>query len=87
MASYIGSNGVVAIDCEMVGINHAGETQMLARVSIVNELGQVVLDKYVKPQHTVSYNLSNSYKYEFHFEKIYRLSITVRRLAESERVT
>lgn len=48
------SQAAYAVDCEMVGINRAGETQMLARVSIVNEMLQIVYDKYVKPQHPVS---------------------------------
>lgn len=39
----------LAIDCEMVGVGHEGATSALARVSLVNFLGQVVMDKYVKP--------------------------------------
>lgn len=39
----------LAIDCEMVGVGHEGTTSALARVSLVNYLGQVVMDKYVKP--------------------------------------
>ncbi|XP_034835157.1 RNA exonuclease 4 [Maniola hyperantus] len=35
-----------AIDCEMVG---SGNRSILARVSIVNENGMIVLDEYVKP--------------------------------------
>ncbi|CAH2101436.1 unnamed protein product [Euphydryas editha] len=37
---------VLAIDCEMVG---SGNRSLLARVTIVNEYGSVVLDEYVKP--------------------------------------
>lgn len=43
----------VAMDCEMVGIGSGGVDDMLARVSIVNQSGEVLLDKYVKPQHDV----------------------------------
>ncbi|XP_023947875.2 uncharacterized protein LOC112052873 isoform X1 [Bicyclus anynana] len=35
-----------AIDCEMVG---SGNRSILARVSVVNEIGNVVIDEYVKP--------------------------------------
>ncbi|CAD7003854.1 unnamed protein product [Ceratitis capitata] len=42
-------NKYVAIDCEMVGVGHNGQDDMLARVSIVNRNGEVLLDKFVKP--------------------------------------
>ncbi|GBP10134.1 RNA exonuclease 4 [Eumeta japonica] len=44
----------VAMDCEMVGVGVKGEDDMLARVSIVNKRGEVLLDKYVKPQMVVT---------------------------------
>ncbi|CAJ0825913.1 15535_t:CDS:2 [Entrophospora sp. SA101] len=37
------------IDCEAVGIGPDGTESALARVTIVNFHGVVVLDKYVKP--------------------------------------
>ncbi len=43
----------VCIDCEMVGIGEMGLDNMLARVSIVNQLGQCLYDKYVKPTEPV----------------------------------
>ncbi|XP_037939144.1 RNA exonuclease 4 [Teleopsis dalmanni] len=43
----------VAMDCEMVGIGPHGNDDMLARVSIVNKSGEVLLDKYVKPREKV----------------------------------
>lgn len=43
----------LALDCEFVGIGTDGKEHMLARVSIVNERGEVVLDSYVKPQKAV----------------------------------
>ncbi|XP_049296254.1 RNA exonuclease 4 [Anopheles funestus] len=43
----------IALDCEMVGIGADGKEHMLARVSIVNEQGEVIIDLYVKPQETV----------------------------------
>ena len=39
----------VCLDCEMVGIGDMGMENMVARVSIVNQLGQCLYDKYVQP--------------------------------------
>lgn len=39
----------VAIDCEMVGVGPEGAVSALARVSLVNFHGQVILDRYVRP--------------------------------------
>lgn len=44
---------IVSIDCEMVGVGLNGTDDMLARVSIVNQKGNVLLDKYVKPTEPV----------------------------------
>ena len=44
----------VAIDCEMVGVGERGERSALARVSVVNFFGQVLLDSFVKPQERVT---------------------------------
>ena len=41
-----GAHTVVAIDCEMIGV---GRRSYLARVTIVDYSGRVVLDKFVKP--------------------------------------
>uniref|UniRef100_A0A182Q569 RNA exonuclease 4 n=1 Tax=Anopheles farauti TaxID=69004 RepID=A0A182Q569_9DIPT len=43
----------IALDCEMVGVGSKGLEHMLARVSIVNERGEVLVDCYVKPQKPV----------------------------------
>ncbi|XP_053573634.1 apoptosis-enhancing nuclease isoform X2 [Bombina bombina] len=40
----------VAIDCEMVGTGPAGRISALARCSVVNYRGDVVYDKYIKPE-------------------------------------
>lgn len=37
----------------MVGIGQGGRDHMLARVSIVNEKGDIIMDKYVKPTQPV----------------------------------
>merc|ERR1711874_755724 len=39
---------ILGLDCEMVGIGPNGNKSSFARVSIVNESGDVVYDKYVK---------------------------------------
>ncbi|EDW94472.1 RNA exonuclease 4 [Drosophila yakuba] len=47
-------NRYLAMDCEMVGVGYNGQDDMLARVSIVNRVGHVLLDKYVKPRMEVT---------------------------------
>lgn len=44
----------VAIDCEMVGVGPDGKRSALARVSIVNYFGAVLLDTFVKPEEKVT---------------------------------
>ncbi|CAO3625098.1 unnamed protein product [Cunninghamella blakesleeana] len=44
----------VAIDCEMVGVGPEGIESALARVSLVNYHGAVLLDLFVKPQEKVT---------------------------------
>lgn len=48
------NNLYLAMDCEMVGVGHNGQDDMLARVSIVNKTGEVLLDKHVKPRQPVT---------------------------------
>ena len=43
----------VAIDCEMVGVGDEGRDSVLARVSIVNQYGNCVYDRYVQPKEEV----------------------------------
>lgn len=38
---------IVAVDCEMVGVGHKGTEDALARCSIVNYYGHVLLDTFV----------------------------------------
>uniref|UniRef100_A0A0N5C3N2 RNA exonuclease 4 n=1 Tax=Strongyloides papillosus TaxID=174720 RepID=A0A0N5C3N2_STREA len=40
----------IGLDCEFVGVGHMGSEDLLARVSIVNYLGQTIYDKYIKPE-------------------------------------
>ncbi|CAF3336879.1 unnamed protein product [Rotaria socialis] len=59
----------VCIDCEMVGIGEMGLENMLARVSIVNQLGQCLYDKYVKPtEPVIDYRTSVSGVTEQHLQ-------------------
>lgn len=44
----------LALDCEMVGVGHSGKVLKLARVSLVNDTGDVVLDTYVQPDEPVT---------------------------------
>ncbi|XP_075026766.1 RNA exonuclease 4 isoform X3 [Calonectris borealis] len=44
----------VAMDCEMVGVGPKGEDSIVARVSIVNQFGKCIYDKYVKPTEEVT---------------------------------
>lgn len=44
----------VAIDCEMVGVGTDGEESIVARVSIVNQFGKCIYDKYVRPTERVT---------------------------------
>ena len=44
----------VAIDCEMVGVGTNGTEDVLARVSIVNYYGNVLLDTFVSPAQRVT---------------------------------
>eukprot|EP00930_Biecheleria_cincta_P073906 TRINITY_DN61163_c0_g1_i1.p1 TRINITY_DN61163_c0_g1~~TRINITY_DN61163_c0_g1_i1.p1 ORF type:complete len:344 (+),score=57.65 TRINITY_DN61163_c0_g1_i1:39-1034(+) len=48
-----GSN-VVAIDCEMVGVGPDGARSVLARVSIVDSEGKVLMDRFVRPKEFVT---------------------------------
>lgn len=45
---------VLAIDCEMVGVGPEGSESTLARVSIVNYHGALVLDRFVRPREKVT---------------------------------
>ncbi|PVG02511.1 ribonuclease H-like protein [Serendipita vermifera] len=44
----------LALDCEMVGVGPFGSESALARVTVVNYIGDVVLDEFVLPQETVT---------------------------------
>ncbi|XP_018427179.1 PREDICTED: apoptosis-enhancing nuclease-like [Nanorana parkeri] len=48
--SWLKPGKCVAIDCEMVGTGPGGRISELARCSIVDYRGDVVYDKYIKPQ-------------------------------------
>ncbi|XP_052834001.1 RNA exonuclease 4 [Octopus bimaculoides] len=51
----------VALDCEMVGTGPLADIDMLARASLVNQDGECIYDRYVKPsQKITSYRTSVS---------------------------
>ncbi|XP_061562230.1 RNA exonuclease 4 [Phycodurus eques] len=52
--AFQGLTRAVAIDCEMVGVGPDGEDSILARVSLVNQFGKCVYDKFVKPSEKVT---------------------------------
>uniref|UniRef100_A0A0D9RRY4 RNA exonuclease 4 n=1 Tax=Chlorocebus sabaeus TaxID=60711 RepID=A0A0D9RRY4_CHLSB len=52
--AFGGLTRALALDCEMVGVGPKGEDSVAARVSIVNQYGKCVYDKYVKPTEPVT---------------------------------
>ncbi|XP_030624547.1 RNA exonuclease 4 [Chanos chanos] len=52
--AYEGLTRAVAMDCEMVGVGPSGEDSIVARVSIVNQFGKCIYDKFVKPTEKVT---------------------------------
>ncbi|KAH0519131.1 RNA exonuclease 4 [Microtus ochrogaster] len=52
--AFSGLTKALALDCEMVGVGPKGEESIAARVSIVNQYGKCVYDKYVKPTEPVT---------------------------------
>lgn len=42
------------MDCEMVGVGPDKEDSIVARVSLVNQFGKCIYDKYVKPTEKVT---------------------------------
>lgn len=52
--AFSGLTKALALDCEMVGVGPAGEESLAARVSLVNQFGKCVYDKYVKPTQPVT---------------------------------
>lgn len=52
--AFGGLTRALAMDCEMVGVGPKGEESVAARVSIVNQYGKCVYDKYIKPTQPVT---------------------------------
>ncbi|KAI9290949.1 hypothetical protein K502DRAFT_333579 [Neoconidiobolus thromboides FSU 785] len=48
------SFSALALDCEMVGSGNKGQCQELARVTIVNYSGKIVLDTFVKSENEIT---------------------------------
>lgn len=45
---------ILGIDCEMVGVGDDGQDSILARISIINQHGHPIYDKYVRPTEPVT---------------------------------
>ena len=45
---------VVGFDCEMVGVGEEGETSALARATVLDLQGRILLDSHVRPQQEVT---------------------------------
>ncbi|XP_042536818.1 RNA exonuclease 4 [Dipodomys spectabilis] len=52
--AFGGLTRALAMDCEMVGVGPKGEDSIAARVSLVNQHGMCVYDKYVRPTEPVT---------------------------------
>ncbi|XP_020313150.1 RNA exonuclease 4 [Oncorhynchus kisutch] len=52
--AFEGLTKAVAMDCEMVGVGPDGEDSIVARVSLVNQFGKCIYDKFVKPTEKVT---------------------------------
>ncbi|XP_032117886.1 RNA exonuclease 4 isoform X2 [Sapajus apella] len=52
--AFGGLTRALALDVEMVGVGPKGEESVAARVSIVNQYGKCVYDKYIKPTEPVT---------------------------------
>ncbi|XP_014591614.3 RNA exonuclease 4 isoform X3 [Equus przewalskii] len=52
--AFGGLTKALALDCEMVGVGPSREESIAARVSVVNQYGKCVYDKYVKPTQPVT---------------------------------
>ncbi|XP_076815860.1 RNA exonuclease 4-like [Clavelina lepadiformis] len=52
--AFAGLTKVIAMDCEMVGVGEGGRESVLARVSLVNQFGKCIYDKFVKAREEVT---------------------------------
>ncbi|KAB1279806.1 RNA exonuclease 4 [Camelus dromedarius] len=52
--AFSGLTKALALDCEMVGVGPQGDESIAARVSLVNQYGKCVYDKFVKPTQLVT---------------------------------
>ncbi|CEL98567.1 unnamed protein product [Vitrella brassicaformis CCMP3155] len=50
----MGGKSVLGLDCEMVGVGPNGATSELARISICDDAGRIVMDEVVRPRSYVS---------------------------------
>eukprot|EP00043_Microstomoeca_roanoka_P006762 m.65724 g.65724 ORF g.65724 m.65724 type:complete len:617 (-) comp13555_c1_seq1:30-1880(-) len=73
----------IALDCEMVGVGRDGHHSALARCSLVNKHGEVILDTYVKPREkVVDYRTHVSGILPHHLEKAPSFDTVQKQVAE-----
>jgi len=53
-AVFVRVTRVVGMDCEMVGVGDDGKESIVARVSMVNQYGACIYDKFVRPTERVT---------------------------------
>ncbi|XP_053774878.1 RNA exonuclease 4 isoform X2 [Desmodus rotundus] len=81
--AFSGLTKALAMDCEMVGVGPAGEESAAARVSIVNQYGRCIYDKYVRPaQPVTNYRTAVSGIRPEHLQQGERLEVVQKEVAE-----
>ncbi|XP_012372187.1 RNA exonuclease 4 isoform X2 [Octodon degus] len=80
--AFDGLTKALALDCEMVGVGPKGEDSIAARVSLVNQYGKCVYDKFVKPTEPVTdYRTAISGVRAEHLQQGKELSVVQREVA------
>eukprot|EP00088_Acartia_fossae_P030994 TRINITY_DN3195_c0_g1_i4.p1 TRINITY_DN3195_c0_g1~~TRINITY_DN3195_c0_g1_i4.p1 ORF type:complete len:333 (-),score=49.42 TRINITY_DN3195_c0_g1_i4:174-1172(-) len=52
--SFKGITKIIGMDCEMVGVGKDGSDSIVARVSLVNQFGNIIFDSFVAPTEEVT---------------------------------
>lgn len=81
--AFDGLTRALALDCEMVGVGPKGEESIAARVSLVNQYGKCVYDKFIKPTEPVTdYRTAVSGVRPEHLRQGAELEVVQREVAE-----
>jgi RNA exonuclease 4 len=76
---------VVAMDCEMVGVGPGGDRSVLARVSIVDHEGRVLMDSLVHPKEPVTdyrTHVTGITAFSLHGPKVLQFDVAINRANE-----